>query len=154
MLESARGTLDEWSGIQWVAVNRARNKRASVRDVVATTSWPGGGARGRAFVEAVQAPGGQGYRSAFGHPAPPDVNGYARALGHARALLLGQVPNPIGLRTHFLHPAILPACAGDEPREDGRLCVDGRAYPKWSVSRARGGSAEHEPMRVGRAVFS
>ncbi len=154
MLEAARGSREEWIAIQWVAINRARAAQISVRDVVATTSWPGGGASGRAFVEAVQAPSGVSYRSAFGHPSPPDVRGYDRALDVAHAILAGEIRNPIGGRTHFVHPQSLRRCdvAGELP--DGRICLDGRAYPRWAVSKDQGGRAALDPRRIGRAVFS
>ena len=76
------GASDEWAAIMQVALNRVTSPRYGddLRSVVATTKWPGGGSRGRAWVEAVQAEGGVGYRSAHGHPAPPDHRRYVEAL--------------------------------------------------------------------------
>lgn len=154
LLEAGRGSDEELGAIMWVAINRAQIEGVPVRDVVETTAWPGGGARGRAFVEAVGAPGGVGYQSEFGHSSPLDHPRYGAALAYAEDLLAGRHPNRIGARTHFVHPQSLPRCAPGDAVPSGRLCVDGRAFPAWSVARSRGGSAEFEPLRVGRAVFS
>lgn len=156
VFEAASADPLEWSGIMWVALNRAARDRAAVRDIVATTAWFGGGERGRAAVEAVQAPGGRGYRSPTGRRAPPDSSSWNAALTHAHKILNGQEGNPIGRRTHFVHPAGLPRCElpAGTPTSDGRICVEGHALPTWAVSRELGGRAEFAPIKVGRAVFS
>jgi len=149
------GASDEWAAIMQVALNRVTSPRYGddLRSVVATTKWPGGGSRGRAWVEAVQAEGGVGYRSAHGHPAPPDHRRYVEALEFAELVLSGGVSNRIGERTHFYHPRGMARCVADLEGQwnlsGSRMCIDGRWVPKWGIEQF----AEFEPIRVGRAVF-
>jgi hypothetical protein len=145
------GPSDEWAGIMAVARNRAARAHTDVRSVVTTTAWPGGGARGRAFVEAIQQPGGIGYRSASGHRAPPDHPRWRDALAFADELVQSG-RNPVGPREHFFHPGGMPRC--DEGCGSNKRCVDGRCWPTWGIPRADGGTAEYPPIRVGRAIFS
>lgn len=153
MEHASAGPGPEWSGIMQVALNRAANTGQSVHDVLTTSSWPGGGDRGRSFVEAIQAPGGVGYRSAHGHRAPPDSSAWPEAQEHARDYFEGRLPNPIGSRTHFAHAG--SRCEGGFS-ETGRLkCVGGRLWPLWSLPLDDPDStADREPLQVGSAVFS
>jgi len=148
------GPGEEWAGIMWVALNRAAGKGKTVREVVVTSAWPGGGARGQAYVEAIQQSGGEGYRSGYGHRAPPDSSYWSEALSFARQVVDRQVDNPIGPRKHFFHPGGMPGCgnlAEGEWNETGsRCCVDGRLWPAWGMPE----QAEFPPIRVGTAVFS
>lgn len=148
------GPGDEWAAIMQVGINRRAKPSYgdTLRSVVATTEWPGGGARGRAFVEAVQAPGGQGYRSEYGHIAPPDHPRWRDALAMSVEVLRGYRHNIIGDRTHFFHPGGMPRCDrdGEWNPERTRICHDGRWWPVWAAS----GFSEFPPIRVGRAVFS
>lgn len=151
MIEAASGARNEWAAIAWVAVNRARRAQSSVRAVVASNAWFGSGASAESAIRRVQAPSGS---RPDGRTAPPQYAQYPSALSFATALLEGRVPNPIGPRRHFVHPQSLPICTPDTAVPAGRVCVDGRLFPRWSVSTSRGGSAEHEPIQIGRGVFS
>jgi hypothetical protein len=153
MIVMEAGDIDpgeEWAGIMNVALNRAARQGIPVREVVATTRWPGGGPDGRLFVHTIQQPGGTGYEDRKGRPAPPDHRRWREALAVAQAVVRGEVPNPIGPRTHFFHPGGMPRCSGEGERIDGKYCIDGRVWPRWSVPE----HSEYTPIRVGRAVFS
>jgi len=119
-----------------VAVNRALGKKKSIRQVVATTSWPGGGARGNSFVEAIQMdrPG----RTSSGlHSAPVGHPNIGKARELAKNVLGGSKSNPIGPRKHFVHPSGLPG-----------------SLPRWVVSKSAGGAAEFEPLKVAGGLFA
>lgn len=148
------GPPEEWAGVMNVALNRAEHRGQTVRQVVTNCNWPGCSSRGRAFVEAVAAPGGVGYRSEHGHGAPPDHRNWPMMMAFAQQVIIGAVENPIGPRRHFFHPGGMPSCgelAPGEWNESGsRICVEGKLWPRWSMPQY----AEYPPMRVGRAVFS
>jgi len=128
----------EMIGIAWVAVNRALGQNRTIKQVVATTGWPGGGQRGDSFVEAIQmnSPGltSSGLHSAaVGHPNI----GKARAL--ARQVLFGKTCNPIKTRTNFVHPEALSS-----------------SLPSWSIAQSKGGTALDDPgpLWISGALFS
>ena len=126
----------EMVGIAWVAVNRALGKKKSIRQVVATTSWPGGGARGNSFVEAIQMDR-PGRTSSNLHSAPVGHPNIGKARELAKNVLRGSKSNPIGPRKHFVHPSGLPG-----------------SLPSWVVSKSAGGAAEFEPLKVAGALFA
>jgi len=132
----------EWAAIGWVAVNRALSDGRTIRDVVATTRWSGGGERGRDFVATIQS------------AEPTEKRAWPDALEFASWLLGGRIPNPIGSRRMFVHPRGMPRCEETPECDGARLCRDGRCLPTWIVARADGGSAKHTPVRQGRAVFA
>jgi hypothetical protein len=154
------GPGEEWSAIMQVAINRFRSGQYGSRmsGVIATTRWPGGGARGRAWVEAVQADGGIGYRSAYGHRAPPDHPRWSEAKLWAARVWLGLEPNQIGARQHFYHPSGMPSCGVSQQNQRNAagtlICKDGRWRPLWGVAVGSGGTARTTPIQIGRAVFS
>lgn len=133
-----RGPADELTGIAWVVVNRAtQSLTGRIKDVVATTRWTGTASRG--YYEVV---GG----TMVGTPP------YNAAYALAGQVLSGRVPNPIGPRGHFVHPAGMPSCASG--CSERTMCVEGWCLPRWAVSKSAGGKAEYEPIRLGRAVFA
>lgn len=148
MMEAARAVGSaEWAGIAWCAVNRALERHAaghplSIRSVVATTAWSGGGDRGRAFVERINS------------DYPERQRTWADAIAFAEELLQGQIANPIGERTHFVHPTGMPRCVDGECSNAALMCVEGRCLPGWIVARADGGRSEYPPVEVDRAVFA
>jgi len=154
------GPGDEWSAIMQVAINRLQSGSYGPRmeNVICRSSWPGGGARGRDWIEAVQAEGGRGYTSAYGKRAPPDHPRWSAAMDWAARVWSGQVPNRIGSRLHFYHPGGMLACgASQEGQTSPRgtlICIAGRWRPLWGVPRSQGGTARQEPIQVGRAIFS
>ena len=129
-----RGTPDERAAIAHVAVNRARKWGASIHDVGYGRVRPPKYPRARS----VWNKGTQWHQklnTAPQHPAYPAM--YQLASG----VLTGRVPSPIGTaKTLFVHT--------DTQR---RL---GREIPSWIISRAQGGTAPTEPVRVGRATFA
>lgn len=136
------GPSEEWVAIMQVARNRARSGDYpdTVREVVSSLSWPGGGARGQAFVEKVVS------SWPLEHPR------WDEAFALARRMVAGEIANPIGTRTHFFHPGGMPSCAEEGAwNESGtRYCIEGRWWPSWSLP----GRAEQEPIRIGRAIFT
>ena len=133
----------EWGGIAWVAINRANRKKVSIKDVVAVTSWPGGGPRGRAFVADIKS------------DRPMESSRYPSALDIASSILRGEVPNPIGKRRHFVHKRGLKRCNAPEGTKIGKfICIGGRKLPAWIVGKAQGGLAGYTPIDVGRATFA
>ena len=144
MMEAAsRPDSPEWAGIAWVAVNRALDwSPHTIRGQVARIRWPGGGERGRAFVERIQG------------SYPTRQRTYPQALAFAERVLTGQVPSPVGRRKHFVHrrgmkDCINGTCGGT------LLCVSGKCIPVWAVSKdLPGGRAEYQPVVVGRATFA
>lgn len=157
MEHAGAGPGREWSAIMQIALNRVASSEYpnTVREVVATRSWPGGGARGRAFVEAIQAPGSVGYRSEFGHRAPPDSSAWPYALEHARALLEGMFPNEIGSRVHFAHPGSRCDYEGGLSESGRKKCVGGRLWPLWSLPLDDPDSrAAQPPIQIDSAVFT
>ena len=92
-----------------------------------------------------------------------EAKSFPRAVAFAQEMLDGRHPNPIGSRTHFVHPGAFKrrwgACppGPDSPKW---MCADpGKGVgpvrmPLWAVSRSAGGRAAYEPRWLGRAVFS
>lgn len=156
ILEAANGSAAEQGAIMRVALNRAVRDGASVREVVTSVRWPGGGSRGRSFIAAVGSPAGTVTEH---HRSPLDYPQYPAALSLARNVVEGRDPVNIGSRTHFFHPGGMPRCDAAGAVDGRRICREWegaglRWSPSWAVSRRDGGEAEHEPIRVGRAVFS
>lgn len=145
------GPTPEWAAIMFVAINRARSAHKSLEKVVSTTSWPGGGERGRVFCETIKALGGEGYQDQYGRHSPADSSHYPQALQFARSVLAGEVRNPIGSRRYFVHPLGMPSCSPEGSwRADGdRKCVNGHWLPKRFIAEY----APNPPIRVGRAIF-
>lgn len=139
------GPSMEWAGIAWAAVNRANARKRSIKNVVAVLSWPGGGPRGRAFVENIKS-------NALTRHAR-----YPEALQIAASLLRGEIPNPIGSRTHFVHKRQggFKKCNSPTGTKIGKkfICENGIRVPIWSVSKTLGGVAKIEPLDIGRATF-
>lgn len=129
----------EWAGIAHVVLNRAEDL-GSIR--AAVVSLPGQG--GKAM----------DYLGRLTSDWPLRQASWAAAQWFARAVLDGQVENPIGPRTQFAHADRFPACANAAECEPGRLCHEGRCRPSWLVPEDAGGAARHEPVQVGRATFA
>jgi hypothetical protein len=158
----------EWAGVAWVALNRARRQGKTVRQVVVSDSWTGTGAAARDWQVTIQQ--GRGYRSPMGRISPVDQPRWQKAVEFARAVLAGEVPNPIGEREGYVHPGGMPRCrfadgtglrweAGGlvpvvNQAEASHVCQGGRALPVWVVAADEGGAARTEPVEVGRAVFA
>jgi len=132
------GQGEEWHGIMFVALNRAERSGKTLEETIASTSWFGGGSRGRRAVAEILSD----------HPL--EHSNYPAALATAQQLLAGMVPNPIGERRHFFHPGGMPSCDVDGEWYDGKLCVDGKLWPRWATPE----HADYPPIRVGRAIFS
>jgi len=132
------GRGEEWHGIMFVALNRASRHNESLEETVATTSWSGGGDRGRRYVERIRSD----------HPL--EHRNYPEALATAQRLLAGEISNPIGDRRHFFHPNGMPSCEVDGEWYDRKLCVDGHLWPRWATPE----HATYPPIQVGRAIFS
>lgn len=155
---------EEWAGIAWVAMNRAAQWKAqvegkmargealsswalenypdsSVRAVVATSGWFGDTPPARLSSDGIL----QGRRA-------------AHALEFAGRLLSGVVSNPVGDRTHFVHPSGMPRCGPEGERTKSRVCRQTayglRWMPYWAIDPVEGGSAEYTPVGQGRAVFA
>lgn len=141
----------EWAGIAWVAVNRATRRKVSIRDVVAATSWIGGGDDAKDYLEALVS--GPGYVTAGDRRSPLDHSRFSEAYDFAGNVLTGQVKNPIGKRENFVHPRGLEKCAWSGP-QGKYYCLDGLRYPIWAISTSMGGKAPYEPLKIGRAVFT
>ena len=151
-----KGPSKEWAGIGWVAVNRANRKKRSIKKVVGVTSWPGGGSRGKAFVEDILS------------DKPLEHRRFPQALEIASSLLRGEIPNPIGPRWHFVHKrslsrtnkpdgTLIPGKVSEKTGRKGgdRIAFGGRALPVWIVSRKKKhGKAMYEPLKVERATFA
>lgn len=146
------GPSEEWAGIMWVAMNRAKTKGRTVKSIVTDCRFPGCSSRGYSYVEAVAAPGGVGYRSPHGHRSPLDHREWPHALDFATKLADGQIDNPIGPREHFFHPGGMPRCEveGERNSSGTRICHNGHWWPLWGFEEW----SEYPPVRVGRAVFS
>jgi len=151
------GLLGEQVAIGWAAINRAKRRNKPIAKVVGVISWPGGGARGRAFVEDINDLAGFWKREGR-------MRHRKRQWEFAEALLNGEFGNPIGPRRNFVHPRGMKACPGDSAMSTKKygkktICVETgikgeRRLPKWIVSKSAGGTAAHEPIRIGRAFFA
>lgn len=132
---------EEWAGIAWVALNRAAAANTTVREVVATKAWFGAAPPARLFSAGIL----EGRRA-------------AHALEFAGRVLAGEVENPIGDRTHFVHPSGMPRCDSEGAATRSRVCrrtyYGLRQMPYWAIDSAEGGSAEYTPEGHGRAVFA
>ena len=74
--------------------------------------------------------------------------GYQRCIEVAEAILAGTMPNPIGGRALFYHPAGLKRCTPGDDVGERWVCVSthagNRRVPRWGL---------RNPIRVGDAVF-
>ncbi len=171
---------EEGVGIAYTALNRVRRKGFStVQDAVtrdAGKRWFGARrTHGYCYLtETALCPG-----RTRGGKTVTQTSAYARAKVFAKEVLDGKHPNPIGNRTHFVHPRAFVrkhgicstpgerfgnsrARGGMYPNPDGAwVCATpgkgvGPTYmPRWAVARsAPEGAATYEPRWVGRAVFS
>ena len=118
------GNQTERAGMAWAAINRANAWGASLRAVI------------RSEVRGKQVWGGPGYNEALdvAHRKPE----FAGDLETARAVLAGQLPNPIGARRNFLHKWSMhrtqPRHSDGTP--DDRFVLDpesGRWVPTWAL---------------------
>lgn len=155
MLEAATGSDDEQAAIMQVALNRAASKGQTVREIVSSIRWPGGGARGESFVEAVGSPAGTVTEY---HRSPLDYPQYPGALALAGEVVSGRRPNRIGGRDHFVHPQSLSTCTTENAVDGSRICYRWASYglrrtPVWAISESSGGESDNEPIQVGRAFF-
>jgi hypothetical protein len=146
------GPSEEWAGIMWVAMNRAKTQGRSVKSIVTDCRFPGCSSRGYSYVEAVAAPGGVGYESPHGHHSPLDHREWPQALDFATKLVQGKIENPVGPREHFFHPGGMPRCSAEGAWNErrNRICHQGHWWPLWGFAEY----AENPPIRLGRAVFS
>lgn len=166
MEHGSAGAGDEWTAIMQVVVNRTAHQSfpATIREVVTTRSWPGGGDRGAAYLEAIQADGGVGYESATGRYAPPDSRAWSYALEHAGRFLSGEFRNRIGTRVHQCHPgsscgyqdSSFPEIKEHQLNGNGRMkCISGRLIPLWALPLDDPDSrSDQEPVVVGTGIFS
>ena len=138
----------EWAAIAHVALNRA--KGGDIASVVANTSWPGGGSRGRRFVRRIKGEEAlSNGRHISEHPR------YAAAISMAENILSGRVINPIGSRKSFVHPQGMPKTGESDGTRVSkrRIAVNGRKLPTWITPIEHGGTAR-EIKKVGRAIFA
>jgi len=133
------GSPEELSGMVWAALNRATAWGASLADVIYSrvpnrARWGGVPSTYNAALDRVD----------------PSSAAYRRAAAVARGVLSGQVASPIGPRRAFVHPLNRAFDSPSQARPIG-VSVRGRVryLPTWSVSRADGGAASHEPIDVG-----
>jgi hypothetical protein len=161
------GPGDEWAAIANVAMNRAKKRGLPIKEVVANTSWPGGGPRGRLFVKAIQSNETSGkltstYKTKDGKKktikkSPPMASRrWSAAYQFAYKTLMGDISNPIGNRTHFVHPGGMPKTKqpdGTKNKSGSRIAFKGRWLPPWVLPETVGGTADN-PKKVGRAVFA
>jgi len=118
--------LAELGGIAWVAMNRSKHHKQSIKWVATTRERGKLWNAGPAWLDSLN--------SAPSRPA------YKTYRTFARRVIWRMVPNLIGPRMLFVHT--------DTQR---RL---GRQVPRWIVSRKEGGAAPNEPIRLGRATFA
>ena len=126
---------EELAGICYVALNRARG--------------------GYTLAEVLTPPGRSDYGVWNGSPkfrnrwysADTKAN-YGRCLEVAKAVLAGEIPNPIGGRALFYHPGGLDPCTPGDDVGERWVCVSthagDRRVPRWGL---------RNPVRVGDAVF-
>jgi hypothetical protein len=156
LVVEAGGHKEDWPGIAWVAVNRARRnyggRGTTIKDQVDTPRWFGSAGVGYQKVHTGRTPSG---RPLLGGQVGRDARAFARAV------LDGRVPSPIGDRISFVHYSGMRRCRESEVGEvSGRfICDDHPRYgprwvPKWIVSPDKGGVARSEPVDVGRATFA
>jgi hypothetical protein len=111
----------EQIGVVMVAVNRARRDGSSLSTVAVPPGDPNWNASKK-------------FRDRW--EGSIDYPQFNRARDFVQSVLDGEHRNPIGDRTHFLHPRGMPRCDDGECPE-GRTCVDTvagrRCLPKWAV---------------------
>lgn len=136
---SGFGPVEERESIVQVALNRAQSRGVSIAQVATPPGrplWNGSSI----FVDR--------WNSA------PTQSNFGAARDVAIRVLSGEAVNRIGPREQFVHPGGSPPCANQSACRGRRLCRNGRCIPVWSVSISDGGNAPHEPVNVGRGIFS
>ncbi len=128
-----RRSAREIAQIAHVAINRAREYQATVRDVAYNAIKTPKYARNRQVWNAGGRWGSM-MANASSSARFPDMVAYALQI------LRGEIPSEIGERTQFIHPHTQIA--------------KGRAIPEWAVSKSQGGSARFEPIMIDGALFS
>ena len=123
-------TSGEWAGMMNAAINRARIKNTSVKDIVTRISWPGSGPYGKAYIQRIQ--------SSY----PINQQTWLQALKYATLLVMGKKSNPIGRRQLFVHPRSLKrteqptgTIGKDKRGVPKSISLDGKWYPLWMVMR-------------------
>ena len=132
---------NEFAGICYVAINRAKKHNRNLKDTLFPPGKPtwNNDPKGR-FSDR--------WNKAHTHPN----FGAAKAFVE-RLLIKKEIPNPIEDCTNFVHPRGLGPCNASSPCKGKRKCVDGRCLPVWSVPISAGGTAK-KVITVGKAVFS
>jgi|ETNvirnome_2_300_1030623.scaffolds.fasta_scaffold01500_10 hypothetical protein len=155
----------EGVGIAQTALNRVRLKGfPTIQEAVtvkAGKAWFGGRrTKGYCYLTETKACPGR----TRGGKTVSEAKSFPRAVAFAQEMLAGTQGNPIGNRTHFVHPKAFKRkwgpCAPGDPMSKRWMCADpGKGLgpvrmPLWAVARSAGGKATHEPKWVGRALFS
>lgn len=173
----------EGVGIGYVMVNRAMKAitHKSIRRVLSDPARRPGcdwfGCRqgapvadGYCYTSSDPRPECDGKRTRGGKPVTSHPK-WAAALGQARAILGGTIPNPIGERRFFVHPWGMPRCSspgvtGADGCGRTQLCQDwgeitrgGESIGPRCINRdhrtvAQGGLRTDPQLRVGPAVFA
>ncbi len=147
-LDNHPGRQKEFAAICWLAINRANNGNISVADALRPPGRPTWNSSAE-------------YRNRWYNAHVTFQEKYADAKAYVERLLVRkEIPNPIGARTQLVHPGNLPRCNPSSPCRTGKngkqvyKCVGGRCMPLWSISKSQGGSARHEPIKIGKGIFS
>jgi len=129
-IEHPNGEDEEIVGIAFVAINRARTRGTTIRDIVTRTDFAGAGANGDRYRRLVESP--SGYSEGNRH-SPVDHPRFDYVYRLMLQVASGQAENPIGPRDHFIHPHGMDDCFEEGDRSGGRVCFDGKWVPSWAA---------------------